>query len=254
MPQSVILSARRPATSFATEAEMTSVAVDVAADIWWRSGDSLDFVATEIVASGAIADVVGASLDAGAVRRRIDDGITPLTDWTAIVCSSLCADSATVGEVVDYTGLSRSGASRSLSLAADHGALIRDGRHLILNEAWETPVRTVVAAELKLRDWQKGLLQAARYRGWADASWLILGATSSLRAAKAAAPSGVGLLRLTPEGQVQKGRTARWRRPTSSLERIWIGEQILSQALAAGWRPQVRAPSARFARAEHERD
>lgn len=224
---------------------MTTSAAELANDTWWRSPERLDYIAREVVAPGAIADLVAASFDEAVVRRRLDEGITPLTDWTAIICTSICEDATTVGDVIDYTGLSRSGASRSLSLAVEHGALVRDGRHFQVGDAWESPLRAAVAAELKLRDWQKGLAQAARYRRWADASWLILGATSTLDAVKTALPSGVGLLRLTPEGQVQRGRVARRRRPAAPLERIWIGEQILRQALASGWRPELTAPAAR---------
>jgi hypothetical protein len=245
MPSSVFLSARRQPSPFTAEADMTAVAINLAEQAWWRSNEPVDFVATEVVASGAIADVVSASFDNDAVRRRTEARVEPLTDWTAIVCASLC-NGAALGDVVDYTGLSRSGASRSLSLAVEHGVVAREGRRFQLTGSWENPVRRVVAAELKLRDWQKGLAQARRYRRWADASWLILGATTGLDPVKREMPSGIGLLRLTPEGQVQQARVARAGRPTNALERIWIGEQILKQALADGWRPEFRAPAARL--------
>jgi hypothetical protein len=243
MPSPVFLSARHQAASFETEAEMTDVAIRVARDTWWRSPDRLDFVATEVVAGGARADAVGVSFDTKAVRRRISHGIAPLTEWTAIVCTSLCGQGATVSEIMELTGLTRSGAGRSLGVAVDHGAVVRDGRRFSEADAWETPVREAVAVELKLRDWQKGLSQTIRYRQWADASWLILGATASHAAARAAMPNGVGLLRLTPEGRVQRGRVARYQRPRNRLERIWIEEQALKQALAAGWRPDAREHS-----------
>jgi hypothetical protein len=247
MPSSVFLSARRQPSPFASEADMTAIAIGVAQQTWWRSSEQLDFLATEVVASGAIADVVAASFDTASVLRRARANLSPLTDLTAIVCASFCHEPTAVGDVVDYTGLSRSGASRSLGLAVECGALVRDGRRFVVNDGWESPVHTVVAAELKLRDWQKGLAQAVRYRRWADASWLILGATTTLESAKEAAPSGIGVLRLTTEGQVQKARVARWRRPTNLIERIWVGEQILKQALAAGWRPELKAPATTFA-------
>jgi hypothetical protein len=246
MASSLFLSARRKPSSFATEADMTAVAIQVAEAAWWRTGEQLDFVGTEVVASGAIADVVATSFDHPAVRRRAKAQIEPLTDWTAIVCASLCREQAAIAKIVDCTGLSRSGASRSLSLAVEHGVVVREGRRFQLADGWESPVTRVVAAELKLRDWQKGLAQAKRYRRWADSSWLILGATAGLDAPNHETPNGIGLLRLTPEGQVQRARLGRVRKPTNALERIWVGEQILRQALAAGWRPALRAPAARL--------
>lgn len=247
MPSSVFLSPRHQPASFETEAEMTDVAIRVACDTWWPSSERLDFIATEVVAAGARADAVGVSFDKKAVRRRLDEGIVPLTEWTAIVCTTLCDQGATVTEIVERTGLSRSGASRSLGIAVDHGALIRDGRHFCGTDSWETPVQYVVAVELKLRDWQKGLAQTMRYRQWANSSWLILGATTRLASVRDAMPNGVGLLRLTPEGQVQRGRVARYERPRNLLERIWVEEQTLKQAIASGWRPEARERSSKFA-------
>lgn len=217
---------------------MTGVAIRVANDTWWRSRERLDFVATEVVASGARADAVGVSFDDKVIRRRLDLGIAPLTEWTAIVCACLCRDGATVGEIVSHTGLSRSGANRSLGVALAHGALVRDERRFRISRDWDNPLRLAVAVELKLRDWQKGLSQTIRYRRWADASWLILGA-ANLAVPRTAVPSGVGLLRLTPDGQAQRGRIARRRRPSNALERIWVGEQAFMQALASGWRPEA---------------
>lgn len=227
---------------------MTDVAIRVAGATWWRSPERLNFVATEVVAAGARADAVGVSFDESAVLRRSKVGVVPLTKWTAIVCASLCGDGATVSEIMERTGLSRSGASRSLGVALAHGALVREGRSFRISESWESPVRLAVAVELKLRDWQKGLYQTLRYREWADASWLILGATD-LAAARSSMPNGVGLLRLTPEGRVQRARVARQQRPRNRLERIWIGEQALKQALAAGWRADARERSSRPASA-----
>lgn len=246
MPSSVFLSTRRQPPSFTAEADMTAAAMELAEQTWWRSTEKLDFFATEVVASGAIADVVAGSFDDAAVRRRMDAQVEPLTDWTAIVCASLCRDRAAIADVVDYVGLSRSGASRALAVAVDHGVIVREGRRFQLTDDWENPVCKLVAAELKLRDWQKGLAQVKRYRRWADASWLILGATSGLEPVKREIPNGVGLLRLTPDGQVQRARVARMGKPTNALERIWAGEQVLKQALAHGWRPEFTAPAARL--------
>lgn len=238
------LSVRPP--PFASEAEMTTVAA-AAWRRWWLGERKPDFIAAEVVAPGAIADLVAGSFDYEAVAARHAADVWPLTDWSSLLCALACRRPSTANEVALAVGLSSSGARRSLKTATAHGALLRDGRHVILNDHWRPAVTRLVALELKLRDWQKGLVQAARYRTWADASWLILGATALTHASRATREAGVGLARLSPSGAWANAHGAMRRRPGFALERRWAEEQVLAQALRAGWRPeQVREPAATY--------
>jgi len=236
---------RRPFEPFAFEAEMTAVAA-AGWRCWWPGQRPPDFVAVEVVAPGATADLVAGAFDYVAVGARRSAGIEPVTDWTGLLCAFTCATARTATEVAGAVGLSTSGARRSLAVAVASGAVLRDGRHFTVNPAWRPALTRLVAVELKLRDWQKGLVQAQRYRRWADASWLILGA-ASLAPAAAAPEAGVGLARLGRDGAWAKLRTAKRVRPTYALERRWAEEQVLAQALRAGWRlDRVTAPGATF--------
>jgi len=233
---------RRPLLPFPCEADMTAVAATNWSH-WWPGERSPDFIAAEVVAPGAIADLVGGAFDYDALAARRAADIAPLTDWSSLLCALACRQPLTAAEVALLVGLSASGARRSLTSATASGALLRDGRHFMLNSDWRPAVTRIVAVELKLRDWQKGLLQAARYRRWADASWLILGATPAGPAEPTSRQAGVGLARLGPDGGWDKAAPAKRARPTFVVEHRWAEEQVLAQALVAGWRlDRVRAP------------
>lgn len=211
---------------------------------WWGGERAPDFVAAEVVAPGATADLAAGAFDHAAVAARRAGAVEPLTDWTSLLCAFACGTSATATEVANVVGLSTSGARRSLAAATASGAVLRDGRYFAVNPAWRPALTRLVAVELKLRDWQKGLAQASRYRRWADASWLILGA-ASLAPAVAAHEPGVGLARLGQDSRWAKARTAKRARPSYALERRWAEEQVLAQALNAGWcLDLVTAPAA----------
>lgn len=215
---------------------------------WWPGERSPDFIAAEVVAPGAIADLVAGAFDYDALAARRAADIAPLTDWSSLLCALACRQPLTANEVAVAVGLSSSGARRSLTTATASGALLRDGRHFTLNHGWRPAMTRLVAVELKLRDWQKGLLQAARYRRWADASWLLLGATAVRQAEPNSRQAGVGLARLGRNGGWDKAAGPKRARPTYGVERRWAEEQVLAQALGAGWRLDLlRAPEATFA-------
>ncbi len=215
---------------------------------WWPGERSPDFIAAEVVAPGATADLVAGAFDYEAVAARRAADVAPLTDWTSLLCSLVCREPMSATEIAVTVGLSSSGARRSLSTATASGALLRDGRHFMLNQDWRSTMTRLVAIELKLHDWQKGLVQAARYRRWANASWLILGAAAVEQAEPNVRQAGVGLARLGSDGGWTKAHTARRARPSYGVERRWAEEQVLAQALLAGWRlDEVRAREATFA-------
>ncbi len=215
---------------------------------WWPGERTPDFIAAEVVAPGATADLVAGAFDYEMVAARRSAGVVPLTDWTSLLCALACLEPLSTAEIALAVGLSSSGARRSLATATASGALRRDGRYFALNPDWKPAVTRLVAIELKLRDWRKGLVQAARYRRWADASWLILGRTAVEQAEPNARQAGIGLARLGRDGAWTRAQAAKRARPPYGVERRWAEEQVLAQALLAGWQLDlVRAPEATFA-------
>ena len=71
---------------------------------------------------------------------------------------------------------------------------------------YRSPASTLVTIEAKLRDWRRGLGQAARHAAGADAAWLVLDGTrtrSAVRRADWFSAMGVGLAGLDPDGTVR---------------------------------------------------
>lgn len=224
---------RKPQPAFVSEEAMTSRAIDRRSS-FWGSGLPCEFAAVEAVGLGAVADVVLVSFDRRAATSRDVHGIRPITDWTTLGCVLACRGrSLGYSELAPILGVSESTVRRACGLALASGAVVRhDGFRT--HPDWRPVARRLVALELKLRDWARGLGQAWCYSRWADASWLVLGASAPDTAVAAAAEAGVGLGRLGADGSVNVlGKPARQRR-FDERQRIWIGEQILAQYEAVG--------------------
>jgi hypothetical protein len=71
---------------------------------------------------------------------------------------------------------------------------------------YRSPASTLVTVEAKLRDWRRGLGQAARHAAGADAAWLVLDGARTRPAAGRAdwfRAMGVGLAGLDPDGTLR---------------------------------------------------
>jgi hypothetical protein len=241
--QLVPLRRRKPQPPFPTEAAMTAAAI-ARMPAFWRSVLPCDFAALEAVGPGAVADVVLASFDAGAITARETNGITPIVDWTTLGCVLACRQATcTNRELAAALTVSDSTARRATALAVAAGALVRDGNAFVTHPDWRPAARRLVALELKLRDWPHGLAQAVRYRDWADTSWLVLGATDGPNALEDARAAGIGLARLGTDGSARVFLKPRRQSGFDGRVRAWIGEQALLQAEAAT-ASAVRAPAA----------
>lgn len=232
----------KPLPSFETEAAMTDQAI-ARAGAFWRGAAPFDAVALEAVGPGAVADVVFAGFDRGALAARDAHGILPVTDWTTLGCVLACRSRAlALRELAGVLGTSESTVRRATGLAVAAGALVRGDDGFRTHRAWRPVARRLVAVELKLRDWAHGLGQASRYRDWADTSWLVLGASEAPSATAASAAAGIGLARLGADGSVRVLARPVRQRDFALRERVWIGEQALAQAMSS-----ITAPAATFA-------
>lgn len=221
---------------------MTERAIDCA-QAFWGGMAPFDAVALEAVGPGAVADVVFAGFDRAALAAREAHGILPITDWTTLSCVLACRSRVVAGrDLASFLGVSESTARRATGLALAAGALVRGDDGFVTHRAWRPVNRRLVAVELKLRDWTHGLAQAARYRDWADTSWLVLGATDAPVAVAHAVAAGVGLARLGADGRVRVLARPSRQRAFALKERVWIGEQALAHVASA-----ITAPAATFA-------
>jgi len=111
--------------------------------------------------------------------------------------------------------------------------------HYVRRTALE-PIGTIVAVELKLRDWRRALTQARTYRTWADSYVLIIGAVS-----ERALPELISAVEEDRGGLVVAGS---WRvRPKRSMRtparRLWASEHVIAASRRPRSNPQRRRTS-----------
>lgn len=214
---------------------------DLAADEWkrwWRFQQNPDFIAREIVGPLAIADLVAVQFDKTALVGRKDAGIRPTSDLLALRTILACRRaSRSVSELADLLGVSHSAIRRATRLGQEHGSLLehKAGRCIYrTSPAWKSPVRRMVAAELKRSDWRRAIHQAWAYQAWAHASWLILGQRPPQSAINKLCKSGIGLAYLNDNEKMNVVFRPTSKRRIAGVSSVWAAEQSLASALAAG--------------------
>ena len=95
------------------------------------------------------------------------------------------------------------------------------------------PYESLIAIELKLTDWRKGLVQARRNRGFASESWLVLASDSPQEMQLTAAELGLGLL-VASGTSFRKVVEAVPRPPLSPLDARFAAELVFAQTLENG--------------------
>ncbi|MCT1522075.1 MULTISPECIES: hypothetical protein [Dietzia] len=101
------------------------------------------------------------------------------------------------------------------------------------------PFSSLVAVELKLKDWRRAVAQAGRYRLFAERSFVAMPVTvMSANLETEALRNRVGLLSIDSAGGVEVVLEAPTSGPLQPLRRRWAAEQLLSA---------VRAPTTRVA-------
>lgn len=101
------------------------------------------------------------------------------------------------------------------------------------------PFTSLVAVELKLRDWRRGVAQAGRYRLFSERSYVALPATRVTNMVMTEARRNhVGVLAVTMRGQVSVMEPAPVAGPLQPHRRRWASEQLLAA---------LRCPSERIA-------
>lgn len=170
----------------------------------------------EVPAAAGIPDVVAVTFDSDVLRSRDATGFLTnpallgafltLSDWlgtdTALTSERVAAS---IGVTSRYAG------SRVLPLLAERGLASTPayGQWMAIRP-YVSVARRLVTIEAKLRDWKRGLGQAARHAAGADEAWLAID-EAHVRAAAASAHwfhgTGVGLASVS-ESRVPKVHVA----------------------------------------------
>lgn len=196
------------ANGFATEADMLGLIADAAPSL----AGSGAFAVFEVQAAAGVPDVVAAVLNRAVTTSRLQTGfVTEQTSLAALLALSdaLIANRALdAHQVAAAVGITVRYASSVVlpSLVARGLALILKPGLWVAARPYESAALRLVTVEAKLRDWRRGLGQAARHAAGADAAWLILDSART-RPAEAYAgwfhTAGVGLAALSGDGRLR---------------------------------------------------
>ena len=121
----------------------------------------------------------------------------------------------TAKTVADRSGRSLQAIDHALCQLVDARIVTRRGRAFALSRRWRTIVTDIVAVEIKVQNWRRGLAQAARNQIFAHRSYLALPepVAQRIKADKLFRIFGVGIVGITPSGRIRIVRAARRTKP-----------------------------------------
>jgi hypothetical protein len=193
---------------FAVEADMLAL-IAAAAPTLAGPGAVAVF---EVQSAAGVPDVAAAVFDQDVIAARADTGF--VTDPAGLAALLALSDALGRRRALDArqaaaaAGVTAAYArSRVLpGLAARGLAVMTAPGRWAAAAPYRSPARTLVTIEAKLRDWRRGLGQAARHAAGADAAWLVLDGACTRPATVRAdwfRAAGVGLAGLGQDGTLQ---------------------------------------------------
>lgn len=119
-----------------------------------------------------------------------------------------CAKPDTISERL---GQNLKAVQRSLSSLVESNIVILDQGGYSLTESWRAVLPEVVTIEVKVADWRRAVAQAARNRLFAHRSFVALPEATAVRVKteNLFRDLGIGVLAVTPDGNVHVARRAR---------------------------------------------
>ena len=226
---------------FSSEAAMMSDLAAGASLLFGRrrpGADTIDLF-FEVPTAAGVPDMLLVRFDAQAIEARERLGLGPVIGAApARVLTSLVDRRLDPARVASEIGITESHVRQSLLPAlADAGLAVSVG-----DRCWTAAVgirslvESVVAIEVKRRDWKGALKQARRYSRFANMAFMVLdarGAAVALSHADDIVACGVGLATIGSEDRrVKVWRRPRWRNPRVPWESLLVGERLWELARA----------------------
>ena len=196
------------ARGFAVEADMLGLIAAAAAEL---AGPGAVAV-FEVQSAAGVPDVVATVFDQDVISVRRGTGF--VTDAGGLAALLALSDALGARRALDARQIAAAAGvtashvtSRVLPGLAARGLAVMTapGRWAAVSP-YRSPTSTLVTVEAKLRDWRRGLGQAARHAAGADAAWLVLDGACTRPAVGRAdwfRAMGVGLAGLDPDGTLR---------------------------------------------------
>lgn len=195
-----------------------------------------DVVVEEVRADAGVADLVGAVRRPGA---SIDVSCA-VTDELQHLLVERCAAGATATELRDWAPWGWRGLNaRAVGPLCARGILAWVDDTLVVQQPVSNPFAELVAVELKLKDWRRGLGQAGGYRLFANRSYLAVPVgLISTATVDAAARNRVGVLAVADDGRVTVAVDCPRRAPINGRSAELVAQRVIER---------IAAPSSRRA-------
>jgi hypothetical protein len=196
------------ARGFAAEADMLRLIAAAVQDLAGKGAVAM----FEVQSAAGIPDVVATVFDREVLEERAAAGfVTARAGVAALLALSdarEARESLDARQVAAAAGLTPSYIRAQVlpGLDARGLAMMTAPGRWTAADRYRSPARRLVTVEAKLRDWRRGLGQAARHAAGADAAWLVLDGTRTRAAVSSAdwfRAAGVGLAGLGRDGTLE---------------------------------------------------
>ncbi len=134
---------------------------------------SRSFLLHEFDSYFGVADVVLGVIKASVARQTARKPLNP--NWLVPLAAMKRGTKVSVSDFQKTYSLSKSGATKRLTEYEDAGFLVKlEAQTYKVAKEYKPVADFVVSIEAKLRNWQKALVQAQRYRRFSDYSFVLL--------------------------------------------------------------------------------
>jgi hypothetical protein len=163
------------------------------------------YAVVEFESGHGIADIV--IFGAGELYGQSAIGFAKIPPRYAVIFGQeLLPSKFSAQQFSDMTGVGVSASNRVLKLLVKQGVLrVLENREYERLEKIVSPVNRIVSIEAKLRDWQRALRQAYRYREFSNQSWVLLDTarvSPALENIQQFARAGIGLASINSSGEL----------------------------------------------------
>lgn len=135
-----------------------------------------------------------------------------------------------IDDIARMSGLRKSSILHSLKILAQSNLTVKINDYYILSEKYELSFNSAIAFEAKLKNWQRALTQAYRYRWFADISYVVLDehfAHKALENIVQFKNANVGLITLSDVGKITYHHSPLAQKPIDPSMQMSFSEYLL---------------------------
>lgn len=135
-----------------------------------------------------------------------------------------------IDDITHATGLRKSSVLKSLNILTQCNLTAKQDDYYCLSEKYELAFNSTIAFEAKLKNWQRALTQAYRYRWFADISYVVMDEDYARKAIENIVHfknANVGLITLSEVGQITYHHSPLAQKPIDPSMQMSFSEYLL---------------------------